>query len=144
MAFNAKNIIIGAAPLNITTLDSTDSSYAVVEPAAAQLNAGVAGSITKANGDINNAVWAPGAAAYTNVGFTNNGLQITYNPTYGSVTVDQLLDTAKLFKESMEVMLATEMSEATLFGFGAVIFFVVFTGAILFGMASLKAYQEKG
>jgi hypothetical protein len=115
MAFNAKNIIIGAAPLNITTLDSTDSSYAVVEPAAAQLNAGLAGSLVKANGDINNAVWAPGAAAYTNVGFTNNGLQITYNPTYGSVTVDQLLDTAKLFKESMEVMLATEMSEATLF-----------------------------
>jgi hypothetical protein len=115
MAFNAKNIIIGAAPLNITTLDSTDSSYAVVEPAAAQLNAGAAGSLVKANGDINNAVWAPGAAAYTNVGFTNNGLQITYNPTYGSVTVDQLLDTAKLFKESMEVMLATEMSEATLF-----------------------------
>jgi hypothetical protein len=115
MAFNAKNIIIGAAPLNITTLDSTDSSYAVVEPAAAQLNAGAAGSLVKANGDINNAVWVPGAAAYTNVGFTNNGLQITYNPTYGSVTVDQLLDTAKLFKESMEVMLATEMSEATLF-----------------------------
>jgi hypothetical protein len=35
------------------------------------------------------------------------------------------------------------MSEAALFSFGAVIFFVVFTGAILFGMASLKAYQEK-
>lgn len=115
MAFNAKNIIIGAAPLNITTLDSTDSSYAVVEPAAAQLNGGSAGSFIKANGDINNAVWSSGAAAYTNVGYTNNGLQITYNPTYGSVTVDQLLDTAKLFKESMEVMLATEMSEATLF-----------------------------
>jgi hypothetical protein len=114
MAFNAKNIIIGAAPLNITTLDSTDSSYAVVEPAAAQLNAGAAGSLVKANGDINNAVWAPGAAAYTNVGFTNNGLQITYNPTYGSVTVDQLLDTAKLFKESMEVMIMTEMTEGTL------------------------------
>jgi hypothetical protein len=115
MAFNAKNIIIGAAPLNITTKDSTDSAYTVVEPAAAQLNAGSAGSITKANGDINEAVWSAGAAAYTNVGFTNNGLQITYNPTYGSVTVDQLLDTAKLFKESMEVMIATEMSEATLF-----------------------------
>jgi hypothetical protein len=87
----------------------------VVEPAAAQLNGGSAGSMTKANGDINEAVWSAGAAAYTNVGFTNNGLQITYNPTYGSVTVDQLLDTAKLFKESMEVMIATEMSEATLF-----------------------------
>jgi hypothetical protein len=52
--------------------------------------------------------------AYRNVGFTNNGLQITYNPSYGSVTVDQLLDTAKLFKESMEVMIATEMAEGTL------------------------------
>ena len=53
-------------------------------------------------------------AAYRNVGYTNNGLQITYNPSYGSVTVDQLLDTAKLFKESMEVMIATEMAEGTL------------------------------
>jgi hypothetical protein len=51
---------------------------------------------------------------WRNVGYTNNGLQITYNPTYGNVTVDQLLDTAKLFKESMEVMLATEMAEGTL------------------------------
>ena len=52
--------------------------------------------------------------AYRNVGYTNNGLQVTYNPSYGSVTVDQLLDTAKLFKESMEVMIATEMAEGTL------------------------------
>ena len=58
----------------------------------------------------------PGAtgAAYRNVGYTNNGLQITYNPTYDSVTVDQLLDTAKLFKSAMEVMIATEMAEGTL------------------------------
>jgi hypothetical protein len=48
------------------------------------------------------------------VGYTNNGLQITYNPTYDAVTVDQLLDTAKLFKSAMEVMIATEMSEGTL------------------------------
>jgi hypothetical protein len=52
--------------------------------------------------------------SYRNVGYTNNGLQITYNPTYDSVTVDQLLDTAKLFKSAMEVMIATEMSEGTL------------------------------
>jgi len=59
---------------------------------------------------------APGAtgAAYRNVGYTNNGLQITYNPTYDSVTVDQLLDTAKLFKSAMEVMIATEFAEGTL------------------------------
>ena len=53
-------------------------------------------------------------AKWKNVGFTNNGLQITYNPTYGNVTVDQLLDSAKLFKESMEVMIATEMAEGVL------------------------------
>jgi hypothetical protein len=61
-----------------------------------------------------NAAGGTDAAAYRNVGYTNNGLQITYNPSYGSVTVDQLLDTAKLFKESMEVMIATEMAEGTL------------------------------
>jgi hypothetical protein len=35
------------------------------------------------------------------------------------------------------------MSEATLFSFGAVIFVIVFTGATLFGMASLKEFQER-
>jgi hypothetical protein len=72
--------------------------------------------ITTLNGvDVDNATSsATTGAAYRNVGFTNNGLQITYNPSYGSVTVDQLLDTAKLFKETMEVMIATEMAEGTL------------------------------
>lgn len=117
MAFNAKNIIIGAAPLNITTLDSTESTYTIADPTGeASFASGANGSIVDGNGDLRSAVTgATIAGKYTNVGFTNNGLQITYNPTYGSVTVDQLLDTAKLFKESMEVMLATEMSEATLF-----------------------------
>jgi hypothetical protein len=117
MAFNAKNIIIGAAPLNITTLDSTDGSYAIQDPTGlASFATGSNGSAVDGNGDLRSTVVGSTiAAAYTNVGFTNNGLQITYNPTYGSVTVDQLLDTAKLFKESMEVMLATEMSEGTLF-----------------------------
>jgi hypothetical protein len=36
------------------------------------------------------------------------------------------------------------MSEAPLFSVGAVILFVVFTGAILFGMAAMKEYQDKG
>lgn len=35
------------------------------------------------------------------------------------------------------------MSEGTLFGFGAIIFFVVFTGASLFGMASMKEFQDR-
>lgn len=121
---NAKNILVGASPLFLTIEDSTVSGYVEnLEPGTA--NSSSSGRNTKvpafASGvsyvDTLNAVdTAAGAdgAAYRNVGYTNNGLQITYNPTYGSVTVDQLLDTAKLFKESMEVMIATEMTEGTL------------------------------
>jgi len=117
MAYNAKNIIVGAAALNITTTDSTDGSYAVFDPtAAASFAAGSNGSTVTSAGALNSSVvGASVAAAYTHVGFTNNGLQITYNPTFDSVTVDQLLDTARLFKSAMEVMIATEMTEGTLF-----------------------------
>ena len=117
MAYNAKNIIVGAAALNITTLDSTDASYVVSDPTAAGTFAtGSAGSAVTSAGALNSAVvGSTVAAAYTHVGFTNNGLQITYNPTFDSVTVDQLLDTARLFKSAMEVMIATEMTEGTLF-----------------------------
>ncbi len=83
------------------------------------------------------------SALVRNVGFTNNGLQITYNPTYDSVTVDQLLDTAKLFKSAMEVMIATEMSEGTL----ANVLLVFGQGASTLtkdGAASTDAYPTKG
>lgn len=35
------------------------------------------------------------------------------------------------------------MSDAVLFSFGAVIFLIVFTGATLFGMASMKEFQDR-
>jgi hypothetical protein len=125
---NARNILVGASPLFLSTLDITSADYGDFEAGVAK-----AGTATK-----NNKVPAFAAAttqlagtsytdtlnaldagvgqdgAYRNVGYTNNGLQVTYNPSYGSVTVDQLLDSAKLFKESMEVMIATEMAEGTL------------------------------
>ena len=121
---NAKNILVGASPLFLTVEDSTVTGYVDnMEPGVA--NSGTSARNTKVPAynsaksyteTLNSVDVAPGVdgAAYRNVGFTNNGLQITYNPSYGSVTVDQLLDTAKLFKESMEVMIATEMSEGTL------------------------------
>jgi type IV secretory pathway VirB2 component (pilin) len=34
------------------------------------------------------------------------------------------------------------MSEGVLFAFGAVIFFIVFGGATLFGMASLRKFEK--
>jgi hypothetical protein len=35
------------------------------------------------------------------------------------------------------------MSQAALFGFGCVIFFIVITGAVLYGMASFKAFADR-
>ena len=110
---NAKNILVGASPLFLSNTDITTAGYEEnAAPGAGDyaFEAGI--SFTSTLNDIDQVA---GTFGYRNVGFTNNGLQVTYNPSYGSVTVDQLLDTAKLFKESMEVMLATEMSEATLF-----------------------------
>ena len=110
---NAKNILVGASPLFISNIDSTSAGYATYEnsePGTTNASAFVTG---ESYTTTLNAV-SSGTFYYRNVGFTNNGLQITYNPTYDSVTVDQLLDTAKLFKSAMEVMIATEMSEGTL------------------------------
>jgi len=109
MAFNsAKNILVGASPLFLSTKDSTVAGYAEnMEPGATGVPFATGTSYTTT---LN----AADGSKFRNVGYTNNGLQITYNPSYGSVTVDQLLDTAKLFKESMEVMIATEMAEGTL------------------------------
>jgi len=103
---SAKNIIVGASPLFInqaafdgdSNLDPTKGTDKVAFSTSESYTTTLNAATTK----------------WRNVGYTNNGLQITYNPTYGNVTVDQLLDTAKLFKESMEVMLATEMAEGTL------------------------------
>jgi hypothetical protein len=121
---NAKNILVGASPLFLSVEDSTVNGY-VENMEAGLANAGTSSRNTKVPAFISTEKYtdtlnaldtAPGVngAAYRNVGYTNNGLQITYNPTYDSVTVDQLLDTAKLFKSAMEVMIATEMSEGTL------------------------------
>jgi len=121
MAFNsAKNILVGASPLYISNSDSTVSGYVEnTEPGVARAGTSAKDGVPvfSASGSYRttpDAAQATANNAYRNVGFTNNGLQITYNPTYDSVTVDQLLDTAKLFKSAMEVMIATEMAEGTL------------------------------
>jgi hypothetical protein len=141
IAGNARNILVGASPLFISNLDVTTTGYkenaeagvlypasatagniqvpAFVSPKAAVVSPAAPAEAGESYTDTLNKIDAAAATtagkfAYRNVGYTNNGLQVTYNPSYGSVTVDQLLDTAKLFKESMEVMIATEMAEGTL------------------------------
>jgi hypothetical protein len=111
-AGNAKNILVGASPLFISNIDITEGSAYKENAEPGSSDAGAYSTSSSYTATLNGI--DSGAFYYRNVGFTNNGLQITYNPTYDSVTVDQLLDTAKLFKSAMEVMIATEMSEGTL------------------------------
>ena len=51
---------------------------------------------------------------FRNVGYTNNGLELQFQPDFGEVQVDQVLDVAKLYKQGMQVNLATSFAEATL------------------------------
>jgi hypothetical protein len=118
---NAKNILVGASPLFLSTVDVNDADYIANAEAGVAIASGSGNVAIPAfatgvsyTTSLNNVNQEAGKFGYRNVGFTYNGLQITYNPTYDSVTVDQLLDTAKLFKSAMEVMIATEMSEGTL------------------------------
>jgi hypothetical protein len=43
-----------------------------------------------------------------------NGLELQFQPDFGEVQVDQLLDVAKLYKQGMQVNMATAFAEATL------------------------------
>ena len=54
------------------------------------------------------------AGGIENVGYTSNGIEITFQPDFGEVQVDQILDVAKLYKQGMQVTLATSFAEATL------------------------------
>jgi len=93
---NSNNIIVGAAAFFIadTTLDATtlpafDSAESYRDTLSDELD-------------------------FTNVGYTTNGLELQFQPDFGEVQVDQLLDVAKLYKQGMQVNLATAFAEATL------------------------------
>jgi hypothetical protein len=54
------------------------------------------------------------SASWYHLGYTQNGVTMNIEPTYGEVVVDQLLDVARLFKSSQRVMVATSLTEGTL------------------------------
>ena len=54
------------------------------------------------------------SANWRNVGYTMNGLEIQFQPDFGEVQVDQLLDVARLYKQGMQVNMVTAFAEGTL------------------------------
>ena len=95
---DSKKIIVGAAALFVNVAGS--------ELVPSTLPAFVAGEAY--------AETLAGDAGFRNVGFTSNGLEMQFQPDFGEVQVDQILDSAKLFKQGMKVNLRTSFAEATL------------------------------
>lgn len=95
---DSKKIIVGAAALFVNVAGSE-----LVPSTLPEFVAGEAYAETLA-----------GDAGFRNVGFTSNGLEMQFQPDFGEVQVDQLLDSAKLFKQGMKVNLRTSFAEATL------------------------------
>lgn len=101
MAFKTKNVIVGAASFFVSAVSSLDTNWdSVALPAT---SAGVPFADT-----------LEGSADWRNVGLTSNGVEFDYTPNYGEVEVDQLLDTAKMFKQKMTASVKTTLVEATL------------------------------
>lgn len=108
MAYKTRNIIVGAAALYVSKKDSTDSTFygangnvAVALPA---LTANVT-SILALEADTVN---------WRHLGFTSDGVEYSYEPDFGEVEVDQLLDAAKMFKQGQSASVNTTLAEATL------------------------------
>lgn len=99
---DVRNIIVGAADVFISTADSkvADGSLPTV-PSNKSYSDDTDGVIKAGNN-------------FKRTGLTTGGVELSYAPNYGEVTVDQLLDAARLFKQSMQVMVRTTLTEGTL------------------------------
>lgn len=91
MAQNVDNIIQGAAEI---WLGAKGTAFPTAPAATASYKTGLGG--------------------LTAVGYTSEGLDITFEPDYLDVEVDTLLDSAALFKTKQRVTIATSFTEATL------------------------------
>jgi hypothetical protein len=96
--FQSKNIVVGAGQFLV------GRSGVVTTTVPSLVNYAKTAQLPE---NINDTNWF-------SVGYTTEGTTLSFEPTYGEVMVDQLLDVAKIFKSGMRVTAATSLSEATL------------------------------
>lgn len=103
---NSNQIIVGAAAL---------FTYEPVNPLASSILADTNLPAFQEDISIKETLSNPLLGAdFRNVGYTSNGLELQFQPDFGEVKVDQVLDVAKLYKQGMKVNLKTTFAEATL------------------------------
>jgi hypothetical protein len=110
---NANNIIVGAGALYVANAASVDTELTEEHLVNAT---GVKGSLQAASAvkSLQNPSNLVVSSKWESVGYTSEGAELSFEPDYGEVQVDQLLDVAKIFKQGQRVMLNTTLTEATL------------------------------
>jgi len=98
-AGTATQIVTGAAAMFIGTSALTSATGTAI-PAIASNSAAV---------EV-----LDGGAGFRNVGYTTEGLELSFEPNYNEVMVDQILDAAKIFKTEMKAYAQCTLAEATL------------------------------
>ena len=109
---NSNQIIVGAAQLFVSKqgpleYNTGEAVYAFNSGSVSGIPAFVAGQLYADTVEAVTANWR-------NVGYTMNGLEVQFQPDFGEVQVDQLLDVAKLYKQGMQVNMVTAFAESTL------------------------------
>jgi hypothetical protein len=112
MALTKKNIIVGAARIYLGPSVSATAALATSKPA---YTAGTRYSTTMSAADGSTNTGVPTLVTnWSEVGYTQDGLEVATDPSWAEVEVDQLLDSAKIFKDGMTVNISTTFAEATL------------------------------
>lgn len=108
MAYAVKNIIVGAAALFVSVIDSTNPAFYPSGSVAGQTLPALTPNLPAAP------QFEAATSTWRNAGYTTGGIEVSYQPDFGEVQVDQLLDSARLFKQGMKVNVNTTLSEASL------------------------------
>lgn len=112
MALTKKNIIVGAARVYLGPSTSATANLSTSKPAYV-VGTRYSTTLAGADGSTNTGV-ATLVTNWKEVGYTQDGLEVATDPSWGEVEVDQLLDSAKIFKDGMSLSISTTMAEATL------------------------------
>ncbi len=116
MANDTNNILVGGAELALgvgTPTTGVDGIVSEIKSAASGTPKDFRGWMNGLGRTGGSELGSTGVTFY-DVGFTSQGVEIAYTPTYNEVEVDQLLDAARLFRAKMNVTVKTTMAEATL------------------------------
>ena len=119
MAASQKNILVGAARLwtsfgtGSNRPDLTGASIFPWNVNVGSVTQTASGAATAASVSTPAFLNSTASNYWREIGFTSTGVDISYEPGYSDVVVDQLLDAARLFQQSLKIVIKTELDEGT-------------------------------